>query len=141
MNQQAAVPLHTANLNDENTVIDGTPGDDKRGTSDDENTEGQPKRQTQEAILKSQGLTVLQAACYEAVKRVETLASEREMINSKINAIREEMEAKGISKKAFNIVLQIAKMNEDHLDGFDTSYLVLRKAISLPVQSDMFDIL
>jgi len=140
MNQTAAVPLHKANLDDENTIVDGTPDDDKRGTSDDENTEGQPKRQTQEAILKSQGLTVLQAACYDAVKRVETLASEREMINSKINAIREEMESKGISKKAFGIVLQIAKMNEDHLDGFDTSYLVLRKAISLPVQSDMFNI-
>ena len=141
MNTNAAVPLHQANMEDDDVVIDGTQSDDdQRGTSDDENGEGQPKRQTNEAILKAQGLTAIQSACYDAIKRVETLAKERELINSKITAIRDEMETKGISKKAFNMVLQIAKMNEDHLDGFDTSFLVLRKAISLPVQSDMFNI-
>ena len=137
MNTNAAVPLHQANMDDDDVVIDGTPDD---VSQDDDNDEGQPKRKLNEDILAATGLTELQKVCYDAIKRVETLAKERELINSKITAIRDEMETKGISKKAFNMVLQIAKMNEDHLDGFDTSFLVLRKAISLPVQSDMFNL-
>lgn len=142
MTGNAATNLHDTDFTDPNAVVDGGAGDDPRGTENDgeDNGEGQPKRQTNEAILNAQGMTDLQKACYDAIKRVETLAKERELINSKITAIRDEMETKGISKKAFNMVMQIAKMNEDHLDGFDTSFLVLRKAISLPVQSDMFDI-
>jgi len=120
-----------------NHVISGASESDGMGNSEEEKEERSKSRETRMAEA---GATELQKMCAEAIKEIGTLETRRSEINSQIQVIRERLEAQGISKKALSIVIQIGKMNEDSMDGFDTSFLILRKSISLPMQSDMFDI-
>ena len=140
MNAQAQ-PLHEVDLDNPDAVVDGTVDDSGEDVSRETSASNDDKKPTREEQLQSADLTDLQKECYKAIKEIETLESKRSEINAQMKAIRERMEAKGISKKALAIVLQVAKMNEDQLDGLDTSYLMLRKAISLPVQSELFGVL
>ncbi len=98
--------------------------------------EGEGSRETKMSGI---GLTELQKVAYEGIQEIAGYELTRKEINSKIQEVRERLEAKGISKKALAVALMVSKMNEDHLDGFDTAYLICRKAINLPVQSEMFD--
>lgn len=134
-----ALDLNDADMTDPETVLDGTGGDDD-GVSRE--TSGEAKNEpklTREEIMKNEGMTELQKECATAMREIKTGETKRSEINNQIQAVRERMEAKGISKKALAMAIQVSKMNEDDLDGFDTAYLILRKAIELPVQSDMFN--
>jgi len=127
----AVQPLQEVDLNDANAVIDGTNQNKESGA--------EKKERTREEKMAGSGLTELQKAAYEAIQEICGYEKSRSEINAKIQAVRERLESKGISKKSLAVALMVSKMNEDHLDGFDTAYLICRKAINLPVQSDMFD--
>ena len=128
-----ATPLKEVDLNDPEAVIDG------RGNAGDDDAANEDKKPTREEKMKGEGLSELQKAAFEAIQEITNLEKSRSEVNAKIQAIRERLEAKGISKKSLAVALMVSKMNEDHLDGFDTAYLICRKAINLPVQSEMFD--
>jgi uncharacterized protein (UPF0335 family) len=138
-----ALDLTEADMTDPETVLDGTTDHDdslggtmSMGDTDEEKEERSKSRETRMAEA---GATELQARCAQAIKEIGIFETRRAEINHQVQAVREQLEAVGISKKALAMVVQIGKMNEDELEGFDTAYLILRKAIGQPVQSDMFN--
>jgi uncharacterized protein (UPF0335 family) len=138
--QRGADVLELSNLTGDtpsDQVISGAGENDGMGDSEEEKEQRSKSRETRMAEA---GATELQKTCAEAIKEIGILETRRSEINSSIQVIRERLEAQGISKKALSIVIQIGKMNEDSMDGFDTSFLILRKSISLPMQSDMFNV-
>ncbi|WP_435310656.1 hypothetical protein [Primorskyibacter sedentarius] len=75
----------------------------------------------------------------ECFDRIEQLKDERKQTQAEIQAAREEIVALGIPKKAFDMALAYSKMDEEQRKGFDTAYTLVRKAIGLPVQAELFD--
>jgi len=118
-------------------VISGAGEPDGMGNSEEEKEERSKSRETRMAEA---GATELQKMCAEAIKEIGVFETRRQEINAQIEKVRAELEAKGISRKALAAVMAVGKMNEDSMEGYDTSYLILRKSISLPLQSDMFDL-
>ena len=59
-------------------------------------------------------------------------------INSKISAIVEEVEAKGVNRHAFKYMMKMAKMDEDQREAIDYSYGLCRQAKDIPIQAELF---
>lgn len=51
-------------------------------------------------------------------------------------AIRESMESKGITKKAFDKALAYFRESPEQREGFDTSYAIAREGMGLPIKGE-----
>lgn len=65
---------------------------------------------------------------------------DRAEINAKIKEARESMEAKGITKRAFDLALGYFEAAPEQRDGFDTAYHLAREGMGLPVRGEQLDI-
>lgn len=76
-----------------------------------------------------------------AVDEVNALKTDRASINADIQAVRENMQALGIKKEAFDMAMRYASWDEEKREGFDIAYDIVRDAIGLPVdaQGDLFE--
>jgi len=74
----------------------------------------------------------------DAIKNVRGLKNDRSDVNADIQSIRENLNALGIPKKAFDLALAYADMDEDKRRGFDVAYALVRKVAGLPLQEDLF---
>lgn len=77
-------------------------------------------------------------------KDIQTAAAEimehkkqRQSINSKIKAIREDMEAKGIDKVAFDDGMKYFEANKKAREGYDVSRQMVQEALAA-AQEDLF---
>ena len=74
------------------------------------------------------------------VDKIEALKMDRTGINEAIGAIKADLEAKGIPKKALDMAMTYLNMDPDKREGFDIAYDIVREAIDLPVEHpDLFD--
>lgn len=71
---------------------------------------------------------------------IEQLKKERQEINAKIKAIRESMEAQGITKTAFDAAMSYVNMDPDRREGFDTAYIIAREGLGSPVKGAQIDL-
>ena len=79
--------------------------------------------------------------CREAHEEITQLKKDRQEINAKIKAVRERMEAKGITKTAFDAAMSYVEMSPERREGFDTAYLIAREGLGAPVkgaQAELF---
>jgi len=74
----------------------------------------------------------------KAAEQVAELKEQRTAINEQIGAIRADVAAKGVPKKAFDQACAYVAMDEDKREGFDAAYQITREALGQPVQGDMF---
>lgn len=72
----------------------------------------------------------------EAAVSMDALDQEATLINAKRKEIRERLEAAGINRWAFGHARQVMSMKESKRQGMDLSYLLCRKALKDPVQTD-----
>lgn len=73
--------------------------------------------------------------------KIEQWKKERGEINAKIKAERESMEAKGMTKDAFDDAMAYVNSTPEKREGYDTAYLICREALGAPVkgaQADLF---
>lgn len=75
----------------------------------------------------------------DGVERIEKLKEERTEVNDKIASIRTDLQAKGIHKMALDMAMKYLNMDPDKREGFDIAYDIVREAIELPVQVDLFE--
>lgn len=78
----------------------------------------------------------------EARDKVLALKKKRDEINADIQSIRTNLEAKGITKKAFDDALRYFEQDPDKRAGYDEAYIIAREAMGFAVkgaQLDMFD--
>lgn len=115
--------------------LDGTKGGalDKMNPESTENTDGGGVTATPKPN------DVINKAVSKAVDDIKKLKDERSGINSKISAIIEDLESKGINRHSFRYAMRVLEMSEDQRAGLDLSYLLVRQATGLPVQSDWID--
>lgn len=76
-----------------------------------------------------------------AYDEIEQLKKERGEINAKIKAKRENMEALGITKSAFDDAMSYINSTPEKREGYDTAYIIAREALGAPVkgaQADLF---
>lgn len=74
-------------------------------------------------------------------ERIDQWKKERKAINDKIKAERETMEAKGMTKDAFDDAMAYINSDADKREGYDTAYIICREALGAPVkgaQADLF---
>ena len=71
----------------------------------------------------------------EGYQKVVGLREERKAINDKIQAIRTDLEAKGIAKPAFDMAMRYVLWDPDKRAGFDLAYSIAREALGTPVDS------
>ena len=109
------------------------PGGVKKDTASNEE-----KAPTKEEQLRGQDVSELEAAALVAVNQIKQLDVEASALNAKKEEIRQRMESKGINRHALAASVRISKMDEDKLDGYDLSLLILRRAIGNPMQPDLF---
>lgn len=83
-------------------------------------------------------LSALKAEVKTGVDKIEKLKADRRSINESIGAVRAELEAKGIPKKALDMAMQYMNMDPEKREGFDVAYAVVREAIGLHIANDLF---
>ena len=116
-------------------ALDGTVGGalDQMNPESTENTDGGGVTVTPKPN------DVINKAIEKAVEDIDKLKAERKAINSKISAIIEDLESKGINRHSFRYAMRVLEMSEDQRAGLDLSYLLCRQATGMPLQSDWID--
>jgi hypothetical protein len=118
-------------------AIDGTPQSfNERGDDDDNDDDEQQAAKSLPTPVQGDELDRI---IFEACEQVQELKAERKEINAKIQALNKSLEARGIPAVAFKHVLATIEMTEDQRLAMDLGVMILRKAVKIPVQSDMFD--
>lgn len=85
-------------------------------------------------------ITSLKKDIAAGVEKLQELKDERQATNEAMGAIRSDLEAKGVPKKALSMAMAYLNMDPDQREGFDIAYDIVREAIELPVQHpDLFD--
>lgn len=77
-------------------------------------------------------ITALKKDITDGVGKIEKLKEERAGINDAIAAVRSDLQAKGIHKKALDMAMTYMNMDADKREGFDIAYDIVREAIGLP---------
>ena len=121
-------------------ALDGTVGGalDQGGVKKEDEASNEDQKPTREDMIRDQNISDLEKQALDAVNELKKLNNDSSLINSKKAEIRDRMEAKGINRHALAAAVKISNMNEDHLDGYDLSLLILRRAIGNPIQPDLF---
>ena len=112
--------------------LDGTVGG-KLDPESTENTDGGGVKVTPQAN------DVINRAITKGVEDIKKLKEERAAVNSKIAAIIEDLDAKGVNRHAFRYNMRVLDMAEDQRGGLDLSYLLCRQATGQPFQQDWID--
>lgn len=82
----------------------------------------------------------LHKAIKEGADEVESLKEQRQSINDKIQAVRSNLEAKGIKKESFDMALRYMSWDEDKREGFDIAYGIVREALGAPVKDGQLEL-
>jgi len=83
-------------------------------------------------------LTKLKKDIARAHQQLTDIEAKRSALNSEAEAIRADIEEKGIGRKAFAAARSIFKTEAEKRTGFDEAYLIAREAMGIPVQGDLF---
>jgi len=119
-------------------AVDGTPQSYTSKTQMEESAEAKIEKPRQDKLERADIGDVLKE-CKDAIETITQYEKDRSEVNAEISAVREKLEALGISKKALSMAISYSKMSTDQRDGFDLAYKILRKAIGEPMrQIDMF---
>ena len=81
----------------------------------------------------------IKSAIKASYDRILEWRDDRSAVQADIQAEREKLVALGIPKKAFDMAVKYAVLDPDERKAFDTAYAIVREAIGLPVQADLFD--
>lgn len=108
---------------------------------DEEFDDNVPQNQNDQIAKMGGNIKGLHEDIKSSYDRICQWKKERKAINDKIKAERETMEAKGITKTAFDAAMHYIDMDADKREGFDTGYIIAREGLGAPVkgaQADLF---
>ncbi len=81
----------------------------------------------------------LKKTIVKAVADITKLKEERAAVNERIGAIRLDLEAKGIPRKAFDRVMADQALDPEVRNAVDLAYAIAREAVGHPLQGDLFE--
>lgn len=97
------------------------------------------EKASREEILRGSNIEALRETVRVKVAEIARYKTERKKCNENINALRGDLEASGLHKKAIDVAMWYVNADPDKRQGFDIAYEVIREALGLPVQSDLFN--
>ena len=83
-------------------------------------------------------LTGLKKNIAEGLQKLKQLRNDRSDTNAEMSAIRADLEAQGIPKKALAMAITYLNMDPEDRENFDIAYALVREAGGLPLQEDLF---
>lgn len=118
----------------EKTPPEETPEGD--GNEEEKRGPGRPREELPAIGDNIKGLT---GDIEKAFDKVDALGKKREGINKEVQAVREDLYAKGIPKEAFDLARAYKDWPEDKRRNFDIAFAVCREAVGMPMQADFLD--
>jgi len=88
---------------------------------------------------KGDNLKPLHDAIRDAKEKIASKETERQTINDEIEAVRSELQMKGIGRKPFDMAMKYIALDADQRRAFDLAYQIVRDALGAPLQRDLFD--
>lgn len=85
-------------------------------------------------------ISKLKEAIANGMKRINQQKANRQACNEEIAAVRADLEAKGINKKAFDMAMKAAALDPEDRKSFDIAYDICREAMGVAynAQGDLF---
>lgn len=77
----------------------------------------------------------------QSVPKIINLKKDRTAINEEIAAIRANVEAAGVPKKALDHAIRVLDMDPQDRERFDEGYAIARDAVGLSMSRSLFDML
>jgi len=108
--------------------------EDKGGGGEDEGRG--PGRPRKELPGLGDNIKGLESEIKKAFDKIDALTKDRDAVNIKVQAIREELYAKGIPKEAMDLARNYKEWPEDKRRNFDLAFGICRKAVGMPIQAD-----
>lgn len=96
-------------------------------------------RQPKEQPRLAGNLDNIKATIKAEVDKMLEAEKRRELANKDIAAAKSAIEAVGVKKKALAWAISYFKLDADQREDIDLSFAIVREAIGLPVQADLFD--
>lgn len=116
-------------------AIDGTGGKRKgKGEPPPDDVSG-TSGEAQEVLQNS---PKLDKQINDLMNEIDNLVAQRKSINEEITALYTEAESLGLNKATFKYLLKVRKFDEDQRLAHEISEKVIRQAIGIPHQGDMF---
>lgn len=75
----------------------------------------------------------------EGVDKIRKLREDQAAVGQNIQAIRENLQSKGVAKEAVDWTIRYMGWDEDKRKQFDLAFVIVREALGVPLQSDLFD--
>ena len=99
------------------------------------------KEETAGLAQAGSNITKLKKDIQAGVEKINSHIEDRTAANEAIAAVKSDLQAKGVHKKALNMAMTYMNMDPDNREGFDIAYDIVREAIGLPVtaQADLFE--
>lgn len=138
--------LHEADLSDDETVIDGT-AEHVEETDDDMHNEAKaiPLKDTLLSTIKNEGYEKLEEFAKARLDEISELRDKREtqknavsMTTAQVTNLLDQLEQKGLNKKAVKAALAYLDMSDKERSAFDLTYKIARAIVGEPLQIDLF---
>ena len=93
-----------------------------------------------EAVNGGSNISALKTDIVNGIAKINQHKAARSAANGEITAVREDMKAKGIPKKALTMAMAYMDLDPEAREGFDVAYDICREAVGLPynAQGDLF---
>ena len=78
----------------------------------------------------------LQKQIQDAMGRIEKLVGQRKIINAKVKAVYDDLEAQGIHRDEVKLVVKLAACDEQQRKFRDQSRRIIRKALDVPDETE-----
>lgn len=103
------------------------------------NSPAKPHANDSGTAVAGDNLKTIKETVKKVFSAVDELKNERESTNADILAQREKLKALGIDKEAFDLCSKYMGWDENKRRSFDLAYGIVRDALGVPMQADLFD--
>jgi len=97
-----------------------------------------PLQDTLAHTINNDGIESLEEFIVDTIEAIDADRADRAVINKRVTSHLDELEAKGLNKKAVKMAMAYLSLNDKDRQAFDLTYKIVRAACKEPVQVDLF---
>lgn len=97
-----------------------------------------PLQDTLAHTINNDGIESLEEFIVDTLEAINADREDRAVINKRVTNHLDELEAKGLNKKAVKMAMAYLSLNDKDRQAFDLTYKIVRAACKEPVQVDLF---
>ena len=97
-----------------------------------------PLQDTLAHTINNDGIESLEEFIVDTIEAINADRADRAVINGRVTNHLDELESKGLNKKAVKMAMAYLSLNDKDRQAFDLTYKIVRAACKEPVQVDLF---